>query len=81
MRRFFKNLLTGVDNQTYDLGKVLLTGGSGVMLFAGAKAGWHGSLDYIQFGTGLGLMVGGFGAHNRLTPQPPCQPEIPGEAP
>jgi hypothetical protein len=62
MSKFIKDILTGIDGQSYDLGRVLLTLGCLTMIFGAGKIIWTGSLDFVAFGAGFGgLLVGGGG--------------------
>jgi hypothetical protein len=60
--KFFRDLFTGVDGETFDLGRVLLAVGCIAMVFGAGKIIWTGALDFVAFGGGFGgLLVGGGG--------------------
>lgn len=57
--KLFKNILTGPDDSTYDLVRVLTfvsaTVGIGLQVFV---VGWrNASFDFTAFGTGTGLLI------------------------
>jgi drug/metabolite transporter superfamily protein YnfA len=62
--KFFRDMFTGVDNYTYDLGRVLWA--AGVIWFLWVST-WsvmvdHKDFDMVDAGTGLGLVLAGGGA-------------------
>ena len=59
--KLLRDLFTGIDGQSYDLGRVLLAGGALVMIGAGVVGVYHThALDFVAFGAGFdGLLTGG----------------------
>ena len=63
MGKFLRDLFTGVDGISYDLGLVLLAGGAVVMIGAGVVGVYHThALDFVAFGAGFGGLLTGGGA-------------------
>jgi hypothetical protein len=65
---WMKNMLTGVDNETHDVARVLAVlaflVGLGLTIYAVA---WKGqSFDLTQFGLGIGAMLAALGAALKL---------------
>lgn len=61
IKGFIKDLLTGIDGQSYDIGRVMWA--LGVLFYLGETAySVHAAVghpfDYVQFGTGFGLIMG-----------------------
>ena len=66
--KFVTDLLTGVDNKTYDLGRwagaLSFISGIGLEIYV---VGWKGQpFDFTQFGLGVAAMATGIGAMLRL---------------
>ena len=60
---FIKHLVTGNDNQTYDLKAVVLVLlALGMLIAAGIFAYTSGKFSAIEFGTGGAALLGGYGA-------------------
>ena len=72
---WFKDLLTDVDNQTYDLIRVLAVVSVviGLSLQVWVVIRWHApqAFDFQQFGIGLAAMFGGVGVALKLQPPMP----------
>ena len=63
MGKLIRDLFTGIDGQSYDLGRVLLAGGALVMIGAGVVGVYHThALDFVAFGAGFGGLLTGGGA-------------------
>lgn len=60
--KIIRDLFTGIDGETWDLGRFLLAGGCSTMIGGGVAAIWHGSLDFVAFGGGFGGLLTGGGA-------------------
>ena len=61
--KILRDLFTGVDGISYDLGRVLLAGGALVMIGAGVVGVVHThALDFVAFGAGFGGLLTGGGA-------------------
>lgn len=86
IRQFFKDILTGKDGESYDVGRLIaLLGGAGFVLGGGAQIAmmlhdlWFNKVyhefPFIQFGTGFAAMCGGSGAllwaKKDTEPEPP----------
>ena len=62
MMKLVRDLFTGVDNSTWDLGRFLLALGCVLMAGGAAAVVYRGTLDFVAFGAGYGgLLVGGGG--------------------
>lgn len=62
MKKLVVDLFTGIDNATWDLGRVLLAVGCCVMAGGGVMTIIRGALDFVAFGGGFGgLLIGGGG--------------------
>ena len=63
MSGFFRLLLTGKDNQTYEVGRVLLfVGALSFMAFGAYDVFWAHHFDPVNYSAGLtGLLFGGSG--------------------
>ena len=63
MRGFFRLMLTGKDNQTYEIGRVLLlVGVMSFMMFGAYDVFWAHHFDPVNYSAGLtGLLFGGSG--------------------
>lgn len=61
MENFLQNLLTGKDNQTYDIGRILwVIGVTTFICFTAIRLYIKGEFDAMGYGTGLGgLLTGG----------------------
>lgn len=63
MKKFFKDLFTGKDNRTYDIGRVLwfqsIQAFMGISIYAIYKGG---TFDPVLWGAGLAALLGGGGA-------------------
>lgn len=63
MKKFFKDLFTGKDNRTYDMGRVLwfqsIQAFMGISIYAIYKGG---TFDPVLWGAGLAALLGGGGA-------------------
>ena len=77
IKTFLKHILTGVDNQSYDIGRVLwIIGVISFIFFAGVSVFYSSNhtFDYMAYGTGLGLVLAGggagIGAKAKTEPQP-----------
>lgn len=61
VKEFIKDILTGIDGESYDVARVMWV--LGVLFFLGMTAysvhqdSTH-HFDYVQFGTGFGLIMG-----------------------
>jgi hypothetical protein len=65
---FLNNILTGADNTTHDIGRVLaalsVVTGLGLQIYA---VGWRGQpFDFLAFGAGVGATFAGIGAMLKL---------------
>ena len=60
--KFIRDLFTGIDGETWDLGRVLLALGAVTMIIAALRVAWTGTFDFIAFGTGFGGLLTGGGA-------------------
>lgn len=60
--KFIRDLFTGIDGATWDLGRVALALGVIVMAAGGVGSIVKGSLDFIAFGAGFGGLLTGGGA-------------------
>lgn len=60
--KFLRDLFTGVDNSTYDLGRILLALGCLTMIAGACRVIWMGALDFVAFGGGFGGLLTGGGA-------------------
>ena len=61
MMKLIRDLFTGVDGSTWDLGRVLWAGGAAVLIAGGILAMVKGPLDFVAFAGAFGglLMAGG----------------------
>lgn len=76
MKIFLKHCLTGKDNQTFDVARVLLAVGSmAFVVYTGWTVFHTGVFDAQSYGTGFGLAMGGGGASiwakAKTEPDPP----------
>lgn len=56
--KVIKDCITGIDGESFDVGRVLLA--SGVIVFLGLSIYHHEKFDPMDFGAGLGgILVGG----------------------
>lgn len=62
MGKFFKDIFTGIDGETWDLGRVLLALGCMLMIAGGIDMMIDGQLDVVGFGAGFGGLLTGGGA-------------------
>jgi hypothetical protein len=63
MKRFFKHLLSGRDNRTVDIGRVILFEAvQSYILLTGYFIFKGGSFDFIAYGTGLAALLAAGGA-------------------
>jgi hypothetical protein len=63
MRKFFKDLFTGRDNHTYDVGRVLWFQAIQAFIAISIYAIYQGgSFDAVTWGAGLAALLGGGGA-------------------
>lgn len=63
MLKFFKHILTGKDNETFDVARVLWAlGGVAFVVYTGWAVFHSGAFDAQNYGTGFGLAMGGGGA-------------------
>ncbi len=63
MKKFLKHCLTGRDNETFDVARVLWAmGGMAFIVFTGWTVFHTGAFDAQNYGTGFGLAMGGGGA-------------------
>jgi hypothetical protein len=62
IKKFFKDILTTADNETFDEGRVLIMLGCLVMAAGGVGAIIKGTLDFVAFGGGFGGLLTGGGA-------------------
>jgi hypothetical protein len=63
IRKLLKDCLTGRDNETYDVVRVLiLSGGLSFIFYAGVAVFKTGTFAMQDFGIGLGAILGGGGA-------------------
>jgi hypothetical protein len=60
--KFVRDLFTGVDGTSFDLGRVLLAAGCVIMLAGGVGSIVKGALDFVAFGAGFGGLLTGGGA-------------------
>ena len=60
--KFLKDILTGIDNETWDLGRILLAMGCLLMIAGGIDMMIDGQLDVVGFGAGFGGLLTGGGA-------------------
>ena len=67
MKKLLNDILTGLDGETYDIGKVLWVLGVLVYLFLSIAALFKGQLwSPGQYGLGLGAVLAGGGAAMKL---------------
>ena len=71
-----KHCLTGIDGETYDVGRILLSIGAFSMIgYTGLNLYINHQFDPIGFGAGLGGLIGGagigIGAKAKTEPDPP----------
>lgn len=68
MKDFFRHILTGIDGETYDLGRVIGAMGGTAFTGIGVWQAVHGTapFDFQSFGIGFGAMAGGVGALLKL---------------
>ena len=60
---FFKDIVTGIDGESFDIGRVLWIGGAGAFLFMAVYHVLnHGVFDPMGFGAGYGGVLAGGGA-------------------
>lgn len=77
MKSFFRMLLTGKDNETFEIARVLLfIGFASVLLFSGYDVLGQGhSFDALGYCTGLSALLfggaGGIALKARTEPEPP----------
>lgn len=62
MGKLVKDLFTGIDGETWDLGRILLALGCTIMSVGGIDVIVTGSLDFVAFGGGFGGLLAGGGA-------------------
>ena len=64
MENFMRNILTGVDNQTHDIGRVFaaVTGASGIFFQGWSVIVQHAPFSMQDFGVGVGALAAGVGA-------------------
>ncbi len=59
MNKFIRDLFTGKDNETYDIGRVCLFIGCMVFFYLCGLETYRGhDFKPIEFGTGFGLIIG-----------------------
>jgi hypothetical protein len=76
MRKFIKDIVTGVDGTTYDAARVFMAAGCGAMLAGAGAAIWRGTFDFVAFGGGFGgLLIGAGGAIWLKRDTEPCRRE------
>ena len=67
MQKFFIHLLTGLDNRTYDLGRVSHLSGLLVFYYNAISACYQtGIFNMQEFGVGFGALCGGVGVLLKL---------------
>ena len=56
-----KDLFTGKDGVTHDLGRWSWALSLGAVIAAGLHSAWHGAIDLVAFGTSIAAVVGAHG--------------------
>ena len=79
-QKVFRDLLTGVDGKTHDIGRYLAVGG-GVWGIGGSMydvLANHVHFDMQAFGVGMAALAGGIGAllHLKKDTEPPAPPSV-----
>lgn len=68
---FFRHIFTGVDNQTYDIGRVMagVTSAAGIFLQCWSVVVQNNPFNMQEFGVGAGALAAGIGAMLKLKEQ------------
>lgn len=81
IRKFFRDLLTGINGKTYDLGRVSWLWTQLAILAAATANWWHGAtIPLLELGGALGantaLHGAAIGFKASTEPQPPQEPDV-----
>jgi len=81
IKKFVKHCLTGKDNETFDIARVLWAlGALSFLAFVGWTVYRSGAFDAQNFGTGFGLIMGSGGgsvwAKAKAEPEPETKNEL-----
>lgn len=81
MRDFLRKMLSGMDNTTPDVGRVLLfMGAIAMIVFTAADLIIHkGTFDIASFGTAYGILLGGGGLGIAVKAKTEPEPDTPVE--